>query len=233
MRSYAGRVGTGRLVRGVAVATLSAPLLVLTQLVTGAAGPSPRVLLAALLAVAAVAVLAGGVLDDGGLDGGGTLRTALVTGTAQLAGYAVLAAAGPGTGGGCLPAVGRGAGALLGLEVPADGCLAAGPYTLVGGAVTAVMVATGILLGHALLAGLGARLLVLTGCALRLAGTVARAAARVAVRLLPPLPGPVTGTADTRTRRTTPAAPRPLPAGHPARRPSRRGPPARPVPLPV
>lgn len=225
IRAYGDRVGAERLARGVAAATLSAPLLLLTQLLTGAAGPSPRAMLAALLAVAATAAA---------LDGPGTLRTALATGTAQLAGYAVLATAGPGTGDGCLPAVGRGAGILLGLDVPADRCVAAGPLTLVGGAVTCVMVAVGILLGHALLAGLGGRLLTLTGAAALVAVTVARAAGRVAVRLLPALPGPVTGGGDRRARPVPVQVVLPLrPDGHAARRTARRGPPVTPAPLPA
>ena len=211
-------MGAVRWARGVATAILSAPLLVLTQLLTGASRPAAGLLLLALVAVAAVTVL----LDAPLRAGSGSLRLALVTGLAQLAGYTVLAVTDRGTGTGCLPTVGRGAGVLLRLDGPVQGCTSTGMLTAGGGAVTAVMLAAGILLCHALLAGLSASLLTAAGVALATATDLVRST----LRLLPRLPGRPTLPIRARLPRRHPAPLLPAPGRAATRQPARRGPPS-------
>ncbi len=159
VRPYAERVSeqvTDRVARGLAVAALTVPSMVVAHLATAGTAPSP-------IALAAVAVLVAGVgalcLDRSAVTPRGV--SAAVIGLVQLTGHAVFSAA-TASGEGCLPVVGRGAqvGLRLALLRPAPECP---PGTLgltqAAATTTSVLLAAAlVLLAHAATGGLGTAL---------------------------------------------------------------------------
>jgi hypothetical protein len=151
----------GRVPRAAALTLLTAPAVLVAHLVTSGATPP----LAALVAVAAVAFGLGAIVPVSGAP-----ALAAVIGLAQLAGHAVLALA-PGTGGGgCLPAVGRGA--RLGMQVTLFGAEGCPPGTYAAGgtlsrtAVAALVTAAVLVVVHLLVAAAGGLLVAaVEGCA--------------------------------------------------------------------
>lgn len=205
---HAGRAG-----RAAVVAALVAPWVVLAHLLTRGEAPGAAGLLAVTGLVGLAALLAPAV---------GTARLTLAVVVAQTAGHGALAALTPGTGGGCLPAVGRGAEAGLHLALlrPDASCptgLTAGPTltALLGSVLTAVA----LVAGQVLVAALSAR-------AAEAAGTAARALRALLAAVLPALPAAVPAVppaAPAAVRGEGAAHPRPAAA---APQPlTRRGPP--------
>ncbi len=203
-----------RWARGAAIALVTAPGVLLAQLVTSSNAPSVGACLLAAAAVAAVACL---------LPSGGGRFTAAVAAAAQLAGHLVLAVAVPSDAGGegCLAVVGRGAGALVNPSAACPPGAASPGWWAVGAAVlTAAGAAVLVLAGSGALAALAAGLV---------AGVVAAA---VAVREL--LAGVRVALVDGAVLRVpvlavlrTPApAPAPLRSVWLPGTPARRGPPA-------
>jgi hypothetical protein len=199
---YAGSVttagGDARRARGLAVALVTVPGVLLAQLVVTGAAPAlgSAVVVAAVVAAVACAVPTRTVAGTAGL-----------AAVAQLAGHLVLAVASPGTqtGQGCLSVVGHGADlgvrfALVRADACPPGTLSAAP------ALTAVVAAVGaaalVLLGSALLATLTGAVVAALAAGLelvrRLADAVLPAPALLrgvqvvpAGRPAPPLPEPL------------------------------------------
>jgi hypothetical protein len=153
--------GAARLPRALALTALTVPAVLVAHLLTTGAAPA----LAAVLAVAGVAFALGALVRVSGAP-----ALAAVIGAAQVAGHGVLALSpGGGTGGGCLPAVGRGA--ELGLQVTLFGAEGCPPGTYAGGALTAAAVAALVtaavlVVAHLVVAAAGGLLLAAAeGCA--------------------------------------------------------------------
>ena len=169
-----------RLPRALALTALTAPAVLVAHLLTTGAAPA----LAGVLAVAVVAFALGALVRVSGAP-----ALAAVIGAAQVAGHGVLALSPGGTaGGGCLPAVGRGA--ELGLQVTLFGAEGCPPGTYAGGALTraavaALVTAAVLVVSHLVIATAGGLLLAAAeGCA-----AVRRAfAALVRPLVLPRLP---------------------------------------------
>ena len=178
---YAGPVtptatSRARWARGLAVAAVTAPVVIAAQLLTVGAAPSLRASLLVSLVVALVACAAPARTARG---------VAGVAGVAQLAGHAVLTvtASAQQAPSGCLSVVGRGADlgvrfALVHDSACPPGALAAGPALTA--VVAAVVAATVVLLGHALLAAL-------TGVLVAVAAAGLDAVRRLADAVLPEL----------------------------------------------
>jgi hypothetical protein len=199
---YAERVtttgGDARWARGLAVALVTVPGVLLAQLVVAGAAPALRsaVVVAAVVAAVACAVPTRTVAGTAGL-----------AAVAQLAGHLVLALAGPGaqTREGCLSVVGHGADlgvryALVRADACPPGALAVAPALTA--VVAAVAAAALVLLGSALLATLTGVLVAALAAGFelvrRLADAVLPALALLrgvrvvpAGRPVPPLPQPL------------------------------------------
>jgi hypothetical protein len=179
---YAERVtstaGNARWALGLAVALVTAPGVLVAQLLTADVAPSA---LAALVVSAVVAAVACAVPTR-------TARgTAALAGAAQLAGSAVLALAAPPeqTRSSCLSVVGRGADLGVRFALRADpgcppGSVQAGPA--LAAAVAAVAAGLVVLLGHAVLA-------TLTGVLVTAVRTGVEVVHRLTAALLPVLAG--------------------------------------------
>jgi hypothetical protein len=220
---YAGRVtttgGDARWARGLAVALVTVPGVLLAQLLVTGSPPTSRsaVVVAAVTSVVACA-LACAVPTR-------TARgTAGLAAFAQLAGYLVLALGAPQaqTRQGCLSVVGHGADlgvryALVHADACPPGALNAGPA--LSAVVAGVAAAALVLLGNALLAAL-------TGLLVAALAVGLEFARRLADAVLPP-PALLRGVRVVPTGRPLPPLPRPLPLigrRQPGRLP-RRGPP--------
>ncbi len=189
---YPGRVtattrGNARWARGLAVALVTAPGVLLAQFVVTDTLPSWR---AALIVCAIVAAVACAVPTRG------ALGTAAVAAAAQLAGHVALALTAPQSDArqGCLSVVGRGADlgvryALVHGDACPPGALSAAPA--LAAVVSAVAGALVVLLGHALLAGLTGVLVATLTAGVELVRRLADAVRPVltllvGVRLVPP-----------------------------------------------
>jgi hypothetical protein len=176
-----------RWARGLAVALVTAPGVLLAQFVVADALPSWR---AALIVCAIVAAVACAVPTRG------AVGTAAIAGAAQLAGHVGLALTGPQSDArqGCLSVVGRGADlgvryALVRGDACPPGALSAAPA--LAAVVSAVAGALVVLLGHALLAGLTGVLVATLTAGVELVRRLADAVRPVltllvGVRLVPP-----------------------------------------------
>ena len=170
-----------RLARALALTALTAPAVLAAHLLTTGAAPA----LAGVLAVSGVAFALGALVRVSGAP-----ALAAVIGAAQVAGHGVLTLSPGGgvAGGGCLPAVGRGA--ELGVQVTLFGAEGCPPGTYAGGALTgaavaALVTAAVLVVTHLAVAAAGGLLLAAAeGCA-----AVRRAfAALVRPLVLPRLP---------------------------------------------
>jgi len=186
--AYAPLVGTGPLWRAPALATITTPTVLLAHLATTGALPAWPVTLAVVAVGLIVGALAPAVRTAG---------LAVVVGISQLSGDALLMLTEQRPGGGCLPAVGRGA--ALGLRMAAlredpacpPGTMATGPFTqaaLLGVLTAAVLVVT-----HLLFATLGGMLVTAVE---RSVGALRAIAALVTPRPVR-LPPPATGSGNT------------------------------------
>lgn len=205
--------------RAAAVAMLTVPIMLLAHLLTTNAVPG----------IVAIILLTGTVLAVTAATGtAGRWRLALVVGSAQFAGHALLATlqpasgSAPGAPGGCLPVVGRGA--ALGLQLALlrhdaacpQGSLTTGPTATA--AVAAVLAACLIVAGHTLVAVLAAVLVTAAAAALN----ALRACATLTLVRVPPAAVPI---ASPRAVTAAPAAHRTLRALWSPRPAHRRGPP--------
>jgi hypothetical protein len=217
---YAGRVRTtgseARWARGLAVAVLTAPGVLLAQLAVSGVLPSWR---SALVVWAAVAVVACAVRTRT------AAGTAAVAAVAQVVGHAVVALTVPHAASqqGCLAVVGRGAD--LGVRyalVRGDACPPGSAATApaLAAVLSAVAAAVVVLLGHALLAALTGVLVAALAAGTDLAARLADAVLPALALLLGVRPAPA----------GSPVPPLPEPPAlidrHRSRGPRRRGPPA-------
>jgi hypothetical protein len=180
---YAGRVTTTRAgvrwARGLAVALVTVPGVLVAQLGVAGAVPSLR---ATVVVCAVVAAVAWAVPTRT------AVSTALVAGTAQLAGHVVLALAAPQTQArdGCLSVVGRGADLGVRYAVDRSGACPPGELSVaptLAAVVAAVAAAALVLLGHAVLAALTGVLVVALAAAVEIVRELADAV-RPALTLL-------------------------------------------------
>jgi len=169
-----------RWARGLAVALVTAPGVLLAQLVVTRAAPG---VLSAAVVCAVVAAVACAVPTRT------ALGTAGLAAVAQLAGHLVLAVTAPqsATPRGCLSVVGRGADlgvqyALVRADACPPGALSAGPA--LAAVLSALAAAVVVLLGHGMLAALTAVVVAAVAAGLELVRTLADAVRPVLVLLL-------------------------------------------------